>query len=84
MVDAYGVVDDRDQLERGFQRLSFDHRVALVLRFLIGMTPEQVAETLGINRSAMYARLERATKAMRAALEADTRTVTATTEEALR
>lgn len=74
-VDAYGAVADRDQLERGFRHLSMDHRVVLVLRFLLGMTPEQVAETLGLSRSAVYARLERATKAMRAALEADARTV---------
>jgi RNA polymerase sigma factor (sigma-70 family) len=39
-VDAYGVVADRDELERGFQRLSMDHRVVIILRFLLGMTPE--------------------------------------------
>ena len=79
-VDAYGVVADRDQLERGFQRLSMDHRVVLVLRFLLGMTPEQVADALGLSRWAAYARLKRATKAMRAALEADARSVTAATD----
>ena len=31
------------------------------------MTPEEVAETLGISRWTVYSRLERATKAMRAA-----------------
>ena len=71
--DVFGAVDDRDQLERGFQRLSIDHRAVLVLHFLLGMTPEQVAEALGISRWAVYARLERATKALRAALEADAR-----------
>jgi RNA polymerase sigma-70 factor, ECF subfamily len=73
--DPYGPVADRDQLERGFQRLSFDHRVVLVLRFLLGMSPEQVAETLGVTRPAVYARLERAVRAMRSALEADVRPV---------
>jgi RNA polymerase sigma-70 factor (ECF subfamily) len=83
--DAYGSVADRDQLERGFRRLSMDHRVVLVLRFLLGMTPEQVAETLGLSRWAVYARLKRATKAMRAALEADARSVATTDrQEALR
>ena len=71
--DDYGAVADRDQLERGFRRLTMDHRVVLVLHFLLGMTPEQVGETLGITRWTVYSRLERATKAMRAALEADTR-----------
>jgi RNA polymerase sigma-70 factor (ECF subfamily) len=84
--DAYGVVADRDQLERGFRQLSIDHRVVLVLRHLLGMTPEEVAETLGISRWTVYSRLERATKAMRAALEADERAVIVTTrrQEALR
>ena len=80
-VDAYGVVADRDQLERGFQRLSMDHRVVIILRFLLGMTPEDVAATLGISRWTVYSRLRSATEAMRAALEADDRTVTVAPEE---
>ena len=73
--DVYEVVADRDQLERGFRRLSMDHRVVLALRHLLGMTPDEVAETLGLSRSTVYSRLQAATKAMRAALEADARTV---------
>jgi RNA polymerase sigma-70 factor (ECF subfamily) len=73
--DASTMVADRDQLERGFQRLSMDHRVVLVLRFLLGMTPEEVGVTLGISRWTVYSRLDRATKAMRVALEADGRPV---------
>ncbi len=85
-VDAYGVVADRDQLERGFQHLSMDHRVVIILRFLLGMTPEEVAATLGISRWTVYTRLRAAVKAMRAALEADARYVTPTPDrhEALR
>jgi RNA polymerase sigma-70 factor (ECF subfamily) len=71
--DVHGTVADRDQLERGFRRLSLDHRVVLVMRFLLGMTPEEVGETLGISRWTVYSRLDRAVKAMRAALEADGR-----------
>jgi RNA polymerase sigma-70 factor (ECF subfamily) len=71
--DPYGLVADRDQLERGFRLLSVDHRVVLVLRFLVGMTPDEVAETLGISRWTVYSRLERAIEAMRAALEAEAR-----------
>ena len=71
--DTYATVADRDQLERGLQRLSVDHRVVLVLRFLLGMTPETVAETLGISRWTVYARSNRALKAMRTALEAEAR-----------
>lgn len=84
--DVYGVVADRDQLERGFRRLSMDHRVVLTLRHLLGMTPEQVAEVLDLPRSTVYSRLQAAARAMRAALEADDRTVgtIAQRQEALR
>ena len=73
--DAYLGVADRDQLERGFQHVSMDHRVVLALRFLLGMTPEEVAETLDLPRSTVYSRLQAAVKAMRAALEADGQSV---------
>ncbi len=36
------------------------------------MTPNEVADVLGISREAVYSRLRRAIPAMRAALEADT------------
>jgi len=71
--DGFGTVLDRDQLERGFQRLSVDHRAVIVLRYLLDFTPDQVAEALGIPRRTVYSRLKRAMPAMRAALEADTR-----------
>jgi RNA polymerase sigma-70 factor (ECF subfamily) len=84
--DAYLGVADRDQLERGFEHLSMDHRVVLALRFLLGMTPEQVAEVLDLPRSTVYSRLQAAVKAMRTALEADARPVALALErqEALR
>ena len=71
--DAFTVIDDREQLEHGFRRLSMDHRVVLVLHYLLGMSPEQVAGTLGISRWTVYSRLDRAVQAMRTALEADAR-----------
>jgi RNA polymerase sigma-70 factor (ECF subfamily) len=76
-VDAYGPIADRDQLERGFRRLSMDHRMVLTLRYLLGMTPDEVAEMLDLPRSTVYSRLQAATKAMRAVLEADARNLTA-------
>ena len=78
--DAYLGVADRDQLGRGLQHLSMDHRVVLALRHLLGMTPEEVAATLGVSRWTVYTRLRAATKAMRAALEADARSVTVAVE----
>jgi RNA polymerase sigma-70 factor, ECF subfamily len=71
--DVADAVMDRDLVARGFRHLSVDHRVVLVLRYLLGMTPEQVAEVLGVPRRTVYSRLKRAVPAMRAALEADSR-----------
>jgi RNA polymerase sigma-70 factor (ECF subfamily) len=73
--EAYASVLERDRLERAFHRLSLDHRAVIVMRYLLDMTPEQVAETLGIPRRTVYSRLKRAMPAMRAALEADARPV---------
>ncbi len=79
--DAYSRVADRDQLERGFRRLSMDHRVVLALRHLLSMTPEEIADTLDVPRSTVYSRLKAATKAMCAALEADARKVDVATDQ---
>jgi RNA polymerase sigma-70 factor (ECF subfamily) len=70
---TYASVLERDRLGRAFERLSLDHRSVIVLRYLLDMTPERIAETLGIPRRTVYSRLKRAMPAMRAALEADTR-----------
>ena len=64
---------DRDQLERGFRRLPPEQRALLVLHHYIGLTPTEVAETLGIPAGTARSRLHYAHRAMRAALEADAR-----------
>jgi len=78
VMDAVGAVLDHDQLERGFQRLPVDQRVVIVLRYLLDMTLEQVAETLDIPTGTVNSRLSRALAAMRAALESDARSAVLT------
>jgi RNA polymerase sigma-70 factor (ECF subfamily) len=78
VIDASDAVVDRDQLERGFRRLSVDHRVVLVLHYLLDMTLEQVAEALDLPTGTVNSRLSRAMAQMRAALESDARPVAAT------
>jgi RNA polymerase sigma-70 factor (ECF subfamily) len=63
----------RDQLERGFRRLSPEQRVVIVLHHYLGLSLAEAAETLGIPLGTMQSRLSRATDAMRAILEADDR-----------
>jgi RNA polymerase sigma-70 factor (ECF subfamily) len=72
-VDGYSPIVDRDELERAFRRMSLDQRAVVVLRHLAGMTPDEVAEVLGIPRRTVYSRLRRAETTLRAALEADAR-----------
>jgi RNA polymerase sigma-70 factor (ECF subfamily) len=71
--DAFSAVIDRDVLERGFEHLSVDHRAVIVLRYLLDLPPEQVAEALDIPLGTVGSRLSRAMESLRAVLEADAR-----------
>jgi RNA polymerase sigma-70 factor (ECF subfamily) len=66
-------VVDRDQLDRGFKRLSIDHRAVVVLHHYLDMTLDEVAQTLGIPVGTVRSRLHYAMRALRSALEADAR-----------
>jgi RNA polymerase sigma-70 factor (ECF subfamily) len=68
-----GLVVDRDQLERGFRRLSIDHRAVVVLHHYLDLTLDEVAETLGVPVGTVRSRLHHAMRGLRAALDADTR-----------
>jgi RNA polymerase sigma-70 factor (ECF subfamily) len=71
--DPFGAVVDRDQLSRGFARLSVDHRAVIVLRYLLDLPVEQTAEALGVPAGTVQSRLSRALATLRAVLEADAR-----------
>ena len=71
--DELSSVVDRDQLERGFRRLSIDHRTVVVLHHYLDLPLDRVAEILGIPAGTAHSRLHHAMRAMRAALDADAR-----------
>lgn len=71
--DDIGSVADRDQLERGFERLSLDHRAVVVMHHYLDMPLEAVAAALGIPAGTARSRFHRAMASLRAALEADNR-----------
>lgn len=71
--DSSNEVADRDQLERGFRRLPPDQRALLVLHHYLGLSPSEMAETLGIPPGTARSKLHYAHRAMRAALDADAR-----------
>jgi RNA polymerase sigma-70 factor (ECF subfamily) len=71
--DGSSAVVDRDQLERGFRRLSIDHRAVVVLHHYLDMPLDQVADALGIPAGTVRSRLHHAMRGLRAALDADAR-----------
>jgi RNA polymerase sigma-70 factor (ECF subfamily) len=74
--DLVGVAD-RDQLDRGFRRLTPEERAILVLHHYVGYAPSEIAELLGSPPGTIRSRLHHAHRAMRAALDAEARTATA-------
>ena len=78
--DTQNATAVRDQLERGFRRLTPEQRVVLVLHHSLGMRDAEAAHVLQIPVATFRTRLHRAVAAMRAALEADERTPIVTQE----
>jgi DNA-directed RNA polymerase specialized sigma24 family protein len=78
--DAVGAVDARDQLERGFRRLNPEQRAVLVVHHYLDLSEAEAAAVLGIPVGTVKSRLNRATVALRAAIEADDRTPGVTRE----
>ena len=71
--DLQAAAADRDQLERGFRRLSIEHRAVLVAHHYLGLRDTEAAAVLEIPTGTYKSRLSRAWNALRAALEADDR-----------
>lgn len=66
-------VIDRDQLERGFRRLSIDHRAVVVMHHYLGLSLPEVADALGVSDGTVRSRHHYAMRGLRAALDADAR-----------
>lgn len=73
-------LEDRDELERGFSRLTLDHRAALVLTHYVGMSTAEVASILRVPEGTVHSRVHYALRAMRG-LIADDRAGSQTAEE---
>jgi len=71
--DSTGALADRDQLERGFRRLSAEHRAALVVHHYLGLADAEAATVLNVPMGTYKSRLNRGHLALRAALEAEER-----------
>jgi RNA polymerase sigma factor (sigma-70 family) len=62
-----------DQLERGLARLSADQRTVVVLVYYLDLPLADAAQSLGVPLGTAKSRLNRATSALRASIEADDR-----------
>lgn len=66
-------IADRDELERAFLVLTEEQRAVVVLRHYVGLSVAESAEVLGVPTGTAASRLHYATRALRAALEANDR-----------
>ena len=73
--DAQLSVERRDQLERAFRRLSGELRTVLVLHHYLGLNGAEIGELLGIAPGTVRSRLHYGHQQMRAAIEADSRSL---------
>jgi RNA polymerase sigma factor (sigma-70 family) len=74
-VDTAGSILDRDQLDRGFRRLTPNDRALIVLHHYLDLPLTDVATIVGVPLGTAKSRLHRALERMRASLEADARTL---------
>ena len=73
VAEGLSSVVDRDQLERGFRRLSIDHRAVVVLHHYLDLPLDEIADLLGVPVGTVRSRLLHAMRGLRAAIEADAR-----------
>jgi len=69
---ALGAALDRDELRRALARVSGPHRRLLVLRYLDGLSTDELCVVLGCSAATLAVRHHRALRAVRAALVRET------------
>ena len=67
--DVAQPVADRVALESAFSRLSPDHRIAIVLRYYLDLTVDQIADRVGVPAGTVKSRLHHAVNELRTELD---------------
>lgn len=75
-------VDDRDQLERAFRRLTVEQRAVLVYHHYLGLPLPEVADRMSIPVGTVKSRMFHAKRALQASLDADARASTSQEQSA--
>jgi RNA polymerase sigma-70 factor (ECF subfamily) len=73
--DSTSRIATQDQLDGAFRRLSVEHRTVVVLVHYLGLSPTEAAERMGTPAGTARSRLHYALQELRAAIEADARTL---------
>lgn len=68
-LDAFAVAVERDALAGALRQLPAQHRRVVLLRYVDGLDPDEVAEALGCSKPTAAVRLHRALRALRAVME---------------
>ena len=71
---AYSVANLDPALQSALDNLAPDFRVAVVLCDVVGMTYDEIAETLGVKMGTVRSRIHRGRSQLRAALEKEAQT----------
>ena len=74
--DSSSRIATQDQLDRGFRRLSVEHRTVVVLVHYLGFSPSEAAEAMGTPVGTARSRLHYALQHLRSALTADAQPAT--------
>jgi RNA polymerase sigma-70 factor, ECF subfamily len=72
--DTAVTVANRDELRRGFERISAEQRAAVVLHHYVGLTVPQIADALDTPPATVRSRLYYGMRGLRKAINADGRT----------
>jgi len=75
VIDTSAAFVESDRVERAFRQLPLDQRTVLVLQHYESLSHTEIAETLGIPVGTVKSRVRYGVAAMRAALDADDRSV---------
>jgi RNA polymerase sigma-70 factor (ECF subfamily) len=73
--DGSASTADRDQLDRALARLPIDQRAVVILHHYQGLALTEVADVLRVPEGTVRSRLHRALQSLRAAVEADDRSL---------
>jgi RNA polymerase sigma-70 factor (ECF subfamily) len=66
--DVSSGVADRETIERAFVRLSPDHRIAVVLRYYLDLSVDQIADRCGVPAGTVKSRLHHALRELGASM----------------